>query len=208
MIRCAGGLQDVKPNSAVTELFWQTHLQNPKRYRKDLRALAKLAELLEEEKAKERRMFERRKRERDNMQRKSQERKRGESDSKITFYSLTGTRNNHDSFCSRGWWLEAKEKDLECHRIVQEGCTRTYLAATQVQSCQQQRQWPWVPPVEHQITEGEHEHELAPEWSHASQWPRWSQCSSPQPPQFTTQWHCESRAQTDPERGQRRRPWR
>lgn len=80
MIKNAGGIQDVRPSSAVTELFWQTHLQNPKRYRKDLRALAKLAELLEEEKAKERRMFERRKRERDNMQRKSQERKRGESD--------------------------------------------------------------------------------------------------------------------------------
>eukprot|EP00029_Vermamoeba_vermiformis_P005577 TRINITY_DN1978_c0_g1_i1.p1 TRINITY_DN1978_c0_g1~~TRINITY_DN1978_c0_g1_i1.p1 ORF type:complete len:762 (-),score=156.09 TRINITY_DN1978_c0_g1_i1:29-2314(-) len=80
MIKCAGGIEDVRPKSAVTELFWQTHLQNPKRYRKDLRALAKLAELLEEEKAKERRMFERRKRERDNMQRKSQERKRGESD--------------------------------------------------------------------------------------------------------------------------------
>jgi hypothetical protein len=82
MIKNAGGIQDVRPSSAVTELFWQTHLQNPKRYRKDLRALAKLAELLEEEKAKERRMFERRKRERDNMQRKSQERKRGESDRK------------------------------------------------------------------------------------------------------------------------------
>ena len=84
MIKNAGGVQpDARPNSAVTELFWQTHLQDPKRYRKDLRALAKLAELLEEEKAKERRMFQRRKRERDNMQRKSQERKRVESDRKM-----------------------------------------------------------------------------------------------------------------------------
>ncbi len=85
MTVCAGGVKDVRPNSAVTELFWQTHLQNPKRYRKDLRALSKLAELLEEEKAKERRMFERRKRERDNMQRKSQERKRGELSDRKTF---------------------------------------------------------------------------------------------------------------------------
>lgn len=114
MIKNAGGIQDVRPSSAVTELFWQTHLQNPKRYRKDLRALAKLAELLEEEKAKERRMFERRKRERDNMQRKSQERKRPELSDRKLFWCFLIMRNvTKLIFSSRRWerWLEKAQAE-------------------------------------------------------------------------------------------------